>query len=149
MAHTLIIGYGNPLRGDDAVGQRAAERLRQSIGEPEVEMLAVYQLTPELMEPISQARRVIFVDAAVGPEPGKITERRIEANSGGYVFTHKATPEALLAGALRLYGAAPEGILVTITGAGFELGERLSQAAEQALQTVVRMVRLSLATLHG
>lgn len=137
---TLIIGYGNPLRGDDAVGQMAAERLRRMIADPELEILAVHQLTPELMEPISRAARVIFIDAAVGAEPGAIAERRIEATSGSRAFTHQAAPETLLAGAMALYGAAPEATMFTITGAGFELGARLSEAAEKALETVLSRI---------
>jgi hydrogenase maturation protease len=122
------------------VGRMAADRLRQMIADPEVEILAVHQLTPELMEPISRARRVIFIDAAVGAEPGEIAERRIEANSGSGAFTHQATPEALLAGARALYGAAPEATMFTISGAGFELGARLSEAAEKALETVLSRI---------
>lgn len=140
MAHTLIIGYGNRLRGDDAVGHMAAERLRREITDPEVEILAVHQLTPELMEPVSRAGRVVFIDAAVGAVPGVIEERRIEANSGSRTFTHQATPEALLAGARALYGAAPEATMITITGAGFELGGGISQTTEKALETVLSRI---------
>ena len=32
MSHTLIIGYGNPLRGDDGFGPRAAELLADGDG---------------------------------------------------------------------------------------------------------------------
>ena len=135
---TLIIGYGNPLRGDDAVGQMAAEQLRETVADPEVEILAVHQLTPELMEPISRARRVVFIDAAVGPEPGKIAERRIEANSGSRAFTHETTPEGLLAGARLLFGSSPEATMITITGDTFELGGGLSEAARAALEDIVQ-----------
>jgi len=31
MPHTLIIGYGNPLRGDDGFGWHAALRLREIV----------------------------------------------------------------------------------------------------------------------
>lgn len=77
MDGTLIIGYGNPLRGDDAVGFLAAERLSRTIADPGVTVLAVHQITPELAEPVSRARRVIFMDASVGAERGQIRERPI------------------------------------------------------------------------
>ena len=35
MPDTLIIGYGNPLRGDDGAGYIAAELLRERIHDPE------------------------------------------------------------------------------------------------------------------
>jgi hydrogenase maturation protease len=137
MARTLIIGYGNPLRGDDAVGFLAAERIRELVRDPEVEVLAVHQLTPELMEPISQADRVIFIDAAANGEPGVITETRIEGEVASS-FTHIATPQALLAGAQRLYGRSPSATLITITGRDFDIGDWLSEPVRLALETLVQ-----------
>jgi hydrogenase maturation protease len=126
----LIVGYGNPLRGDDAFGYRAAERIPGAI--------AVHQLTPELMDPISRADRVIFLDAtAEGGEPGEIRRRPILPAEGGRPFTHHATPETLLAGARALYGRAPEAILITVTAATFDLSDTLSPEVEAALETIV------------
>jgi hydrogenase maturation protease len=133
MSTNLIIGYGNPLRGDDAAGFQAAERLGG---------LAVHQLTPELMEPISQAGSVIFIDAKAAGVPGAIAERPLEPGAAGAPFTHHATPEALLAGARALYGRCPPAILITITGADFEIGHPLSPRVSQALETLVRAPRL-------
>lgn len=129
MPEILIIGYGNPLRGDDAVGYVAAERL---------DGLARQQLTPELMEPISQAARVIFIDAKAGGEPGAIEERALKPAPAGTAFTHYATPEALLAGAHKLYGRCPPATLITIAGSDFELGHPLSPPVRQALKKLLR-----------
>lgn len=129
MSNILIIGYGSPLRGDDAVGFQAAERLGG---------LAVQQLTPELMEPISRASRVIFIDAKAGGEPGAIEERTLEPCSTGAAFTHHATPEALLAGARALYGRCPPATLITIAGSEFEIGRPLSAPVREALETLLR-----------
>jgi hydrogenase maturation protease len=138
MPHTLIIGYGNPLRGDDGFGWHAALRLRDLIHDDGIEILPVHQLTPELMDPISRARRVIFIDAAVGEEPGKMTVTTLETTGGAApAFTHFATPAALLVGARSLYGAKPEGILVTVVGLDFELGEKLSEPVQLALESLV------------
>ena len=51
----LVIGYGNTLRGDDAVGPRAAAAVHGG-GLPGVDALAVAQLTPVLAEPLAAAR---------------------------------------------------------------------------------------------
>ena len=137
MPDTLIIGYGNPLRGDDGFGWHAAMRLRELIHDEGIEILAVHQLTPELMDPISRARRVIFIDAAIGEEPGKLTVAPLET-AGGPVpaFTHFATPAALLEGARSLYGAKPEAWLITVVGLDFELGEELSEPVRVALESL-------------
>ena len=144
MPHVLIVCYGNPLRGDDAVGWRAAERLQAAIDNPEVEILTVHQLTPELMDPLSRVARAIFIDAAQGGEPGEIRERRIDAAAAIPNFTHHATPEGLVGGALRLYGQAPEAVLFTIAAASFEIGEELSAPVRDAVAVLVERVLASI-----
>jgi hydrogenase maturation protease len=129
----LIIGYGNPLRGDDAFGYRAAERIPGAI--------AVHQLTPELMDPIAQADRVLFLDATTEGAPGEARRRKILPQLDGPAFTHHATPESLLAGAKILYGRSPEAEIITICGENFSLGAELSPAVEAALLRVSTSLR--------
>ena len=137
MPHTLIIGYGNPLRGDDGFGWHAALRLLEIIHDAGIEILPVHQLTPELMDPISRARRVIFIDAAVGEDAGKMTVTALETTGGpAGVFTHFATPAALLEGARSLYGAKPEALLITVVGLDFEIGAELSEPVQLALESL-------------
>jgi hydrogenase maturation protease len=124
----LIIGYGNPLRGDDGFGYRAAERIPGAI--------AVHQLTPELMDPISRADHVIFLDATTEGFPGDITRRPLLASGEGQAFTHHVSPESLLAGALALYGRAPDAVLITVCGADFGLSETLSPPVQAALDSL-------------
>ena len=143
MARILIIGYGNPLRGDDGFGWHAAQRLRETVRDPDVEILTVQQLTPELMDPISRAAKAIFLDAAATGEPGRLSVTPIDpAAPGPASFTHFATPAALLAGARALYGSDPAGILVSVAGADFSLGAELSgavlRATEELLDRAVR-----------
>jgi len=146
MPRVLIIGYGNPLCGDDGLGQCAAERLRRVVDDSEVEILSVHQLTPDLMDPISRAGRVIFIDAGTGTEPGEIRERRIEpVTAQGTPFTHHSMPEALLAGARALYGRAGEGTMVTVIGADFSLSGGLSAVVSRRMDEVLAVV-LRLAT---
>ncbi|MGA3096718.1 MAG: hydrogenase maturation protease [Bryobacteraceae bacterium] len=138
MSRILIVGYGNPIRGDDALGWRATERLRELVTDPGVEILTLHQLAPELMEPLSQVDLAIFIDAAEGPEPGVMLERRIEPRaSGSASFTHRATPEALLWAARALYGRAAEGRMITVTGADFSYSMDLSPTVAARLEDVV------------
>ncbi len=70
----LVIGIGNPLRGDDGVGWWLAERAEMSPpATPTGAALlvrAVQQLTPELSEELAGARRVLFIDAWWPPGQG-------------------------------------------------------------------------------
>jgi hydrogenase maturation protease len=142
MSRLLIIGYGNPLRGDDGFGWQAATRLLDRIADPEIEVMAVQQLTPELMEPISRAGRVVFIDAAASGEPGILEERSLAADPDfdSHRFTHHSTPGGLLAGAQALFGRAPEAILYSVPGEDFGFGEHLTLAVERAVTEVVARV---------
>ena len=145
MSRLLIIGYGNPLRGDDGIGPAAAGRLRGLLDNRFIDVVALHQLTPELAQPISLAERIVFIDAAVGPAPGSIVERKIEPSDSPRAFTHHATPEGLLAMARALYGRAPEATLMTVTAAQFDFGSGLSAAAETAVSEVVERISSALA----
>ena len=68
---TLIVAYGNPLRGDDGVGWQAAILLSRELKD-QVQVLTRHQLTPELAETLSEASRVIFIDAAAQGPAGQI-----------------------------------------------------------------------------
>jgi hydrogenase maturation protease len=136
----LIIGYGNPLRTDDAIGQRMAQIMAQRIDDDRLRMITAYQLTPELMEPISQARFVVFIDARVGSIPGEVLWENVEPETGGGAFTHHVSPGTLLGAAQDLYGAAPTGILISIVGADFEYGSELSAAFNKMLPDLAERV---------
>jgi hydrogenase maturation protease len=137
MPHTLIVGYGNTLRGDDGAGFLAAELLLERIHNPEIEILAQHQLTPELMENISRAAHVIFIDAAVSGPAGKVHRIPLRPAPACAGFTHHATPESLLAGAQSLYGLTPEATLYTIPGRSFETGQELSSSVRRAVNELV------------
>lgn len=142
MAHTIIIGYGNPLRGDDGLGWRAAERLRAEITDPEVDVQTGHQLTPELAETVTHVRLVVFIDANCDTMAGEVVSRRIEPDrSPSELFTHRLTPEVLLGMAEKLYGRSPEGILISVGAASFEHGDQLSPAVESALPAVIERVQ--------
>jgi hydrogenase maturation protease len=89
----LVVGYGNPLRGDDGVGPEVVERLWTdddgTLGPRRAAFAWSHQLTPEMAVDVSQACYVVFVDAASdGLAPGCISVRPLEpagarAGSGG------------------------------------------------------------------
>ena len=109
MSQILIIGYGNVLRADDAVGCCAAEQLQQHYrDDPDVEVIASHQLTPEMALDISRSEFVVFLDASSAEEPGKISQTRILPDTAHVGFTHQLTPATLLSLAEQLYGHAPE-----------------------------------------
>jgi hydrogenase maturation protease len=144
MARTLIIGIGNPLRGDDGLGWRALEMLErhtEALGarasRPPFETVVCHQLTPELAEPISRAAQVIFIDACVGSPPGKIRVDHLAADSAVGGFTHRLDPQGLMNYCRELYGTCPEAWTISMTGAEYGYSEGLSAAVESRLAALV------------
>jgi hydrogenase maturation protease len=129
----LVAGYGNPLRGDDGVGQYIALKLSERFPQPQVECVASHQLMPEVVEAVSRAGFVLFIDADATLPAGKANERKVEPLPDAGAFTHHVTPAGLLAGARALYGVYPPALLVSVGVADFEYGESLSPAVVAAL----------------
>jgi hydrogenase maturation protease len=139
---TLIIGYGNLLRGDDAVGCHAAHQLEQHYrDDPEVEVIGTQQLTPEMAEDVSRCGFVLFLDAASAEKPGTIRQTRVLPGNAPGGLTHQLTPSSLLSAAQQLYGDAPEAICITLEGWSFEVGNRLSDGARLRLPQLVHQAQ--------
>lgn len=146
MANTLIIGYGNPLRGDDGLGWRAAECLTAILHESKAIVIACHQLTPELAEPISRADLVIFIDAEEREPAGKVLCRRVaSAAEPPAAFSHHLTPARLLGWAGELFGRSPEAMVFSVAGQRFACSEELSPEVAAVLprltERVCRLVR--------
>jgi hydrogenase maturation protease len=138
-AKTFIVGYGNPLRGDDGFGPAAAEALRaQEL--PGVEVVVCHQLTPELAEPLAKSDLAIFIDVAADIGAGEIVIRQITDESLPSSLGHHFEPSALIAIARRLYGGAPQSFLVKVGAETFEFGEKLSDTVENAMPAVIAAI---------
>jgi hydrogenase maturation protease len=142
---TLIVGYGNSLRGDDGLGWHVVERLGQDVRLSDATVLWRHQLTPELAHDIGQSSLVVLIDVSVEQEPGEIAVRRLEATStAGSAWSHHVDPESLVALARELWNASPDVFVVSVGAGSLDVGERLSPAVEAALpkviETVVRLV---------
>jgi hydrogenase maturation protease len=135
----LVIGYGNTLRGDDSVGPRVAEAIEALIL-PGVRALSCNLLTPELAETISQARRVVFVDASVEPA-AEVEMKKLFAAESSQVFAHAANPRTLLAMARDLFGHVPEAWCLSIPVENLEIGEELSAMAKRGLDVAIKSIR--------
>lgn len=148
MAGVLIIGCGNPLRGDDGLAWHALAQLERESGVQGTEMISCHQLMPELAEHISGATRVIFIDARVsegaGHLPGTIDVQEVEAASAASSpFGHHLDPSDLLGIARRLYGSRPEAFAASVVGKSFGYSEELSSPVRAALPELVgRVVEL-------
>jgi hydrogenase maturation protease len=142
MARTLILAWGNPLRGDDAVGWHIAAALQDNPSWPDIEVETAHQLGPEMAERISQTGIVIFVDASVAHEPGSIRFERVSPSpSASGAFTHELNPAALLALAEALYGRSPARAFVLNVGVeSLELNEDLTESVRASIPEAVHTI---------
>jgi len=127
----LIIGYGNTLRSDDAIGQKVAEEV-ETWQIPTVRSIYLHQLTPELTLEMTTAKKVIFIDAIKMTD--KITEielKKVTAIKENNSFTHQINPQSLLYLTQQLYQQNPEVFWLIIPVINFDFGEEFSPIAKQ------------------
>jgi hydrogenase maturation protease len=146
-ARTLVIGYGSPIRGDDAIGPLAAEALAAGPLPEGVRVEARHILTAELAEDLAACDRVVFLDATAAGEPGAVQVRELAPDERmASTMAHFHDPRELLAWCATLYGRAPQAFLVTAAGASFDYASyRLSPTAGAALGRIVDETRRLLA----
>jgi hydrogenase maturation protease len=135
----LIIGYGNTLRGDDGVGPRVAEAV-DALRWPGVSTLLCQQLSPEHAEPISQAGRVVFVDASVEAFD-EVELRELAPGETTQLMAHAADPRTLLALARDVFGHAPKAWWLTIPAKELGFSEQLSPVTQLGLERAIELVR--------
>lgn len=139
----LVIGYGSPIRGDDAIGPMAADRLESELQPAGVRVISRHILTADLVPDIVEADRVIFIDAAVDGAPGEIRCRELVPDPRAIsTMAHFLDPRELLAWAEALYDSRPDAHLISVAGADFEFSHfELSSAVDRALPTLLDQVR--------
>jgi hydrogenase maturation protease len=140
-----IIGFGNSQRRDDGIGLWVIDNLKRRMEDIEwIKLVALHQLGPELAEDISVANGVIFVDAAIAPQPGGYSCVALAPVAQAHLFAHGLTPASLLGLAQLLYDRSPPAWMVSVEGSDFDFGEGLSAAAldhaARATQEVIRFI---------
>ncbi|MDP3343824.1 MAG: hydrogenase maturation protease [Hydrogenophaga sp.] len=132
VAPLLVFGWGNPSRGDDALGPLLVEQLAglAQMSSGRLECLTDFQLQVEHALDLVGRERVLFVDAAIGLRtPFEVSEVHPAAVAG--FTTHALAPEALLQVYTDLERSEPPPCtLLAIRAQRFELGEA---PGEQAL----------------
>lgn len=134
----LVVGYGNPLRGDDGIGWEVAGRLAADPRLDGVDVLQRHQLTPELAFDISRADLLVLVDARSGPRAGSVAIETVDvsAASGG-TWSHHLGPASLVALARELYGQAPSVRVISVGIESTDIGEGLTPAVAAAIDPVI------------
>lgn len=136
----LLIGYGNPGRGDDGLGPALVERLR-TLDLPGLALDSDYQLTPEMAADLVAHDRVVFADATLEPlsQPRLM---RIAPRSPARFTSHGLDPAEVFYLAQNLFAAESEVFVLAIPGTDFgRFHEGLSERACMQLELATELVR--------
>ena len=149
-APTLIFAYGNPSRGDDALGPAMLELLEQSkrkSSEPaRFDLLTDYQLQIEHAIDLEQRECVLFVDASVSASAPYEFHRLQAARDSSYT-THAMSPAAVLDVYQQIkQREPPPSYMLSIRGYEFELGQAITEQANINLQQGYEFIKRLLAT---
>lgn len=145
----LVLGLGNPLRGDDGVGPRLIEELKKSELPRGAEAVDAGTGGIDLLHLMEGWDRVIVVDAAdIHRPPGHFQRfspdevRLLEADRR-FSFHHAGLAEALTL-ARALGRPLPEIVVFGVQPAAVGWGQGLSPALESQLPTLVDAVTCEL-----
>lgn len=135
----LVLGFGNPSRGDDALGPAVIERLQSApdLVATGARLLTDFQPQIEHVLDLEGCARVIFVDATMTGSAPFVHAPLSPAPETAY-STHALSPAVLLGLYRKVNGRAPPPAwLLAIRGERFALGEPLSPSARAHLDAAV------------
>jgi len=137
IAKILLFGYGNPGRGDDALGLMLIEQI-DLLKLGNVTCLVDMQLLIEHAVDLIGYDKVIFVDADMScAEPFIFSE--VQAEKDDSYTSHTLTPAALLFIYQQIYQCnAPPAFILRIRGYHFELGDAIGDQASLNLQAAIK-----------
>ena len=140
----LVFTYGNPSRGDDALGPEMYDRLELLQSQhgklDNVDLLTDYQLQIEHAVDFEHRDVILFIDASVSVSAPFSFVRLYPEQDESY-STHSMSPAAVLSVYSQINNRQPaDAYLLTIRGYEFDLGEGLSEQAEVNLNHAFEFV---------
>lgn len=130
----LVLGYGNPSRGDDALGPLLLDFVERQFDLARIELLTDFQLQIEYALDLQGRELVLFVDASVACSEAFDFVELQPARDNSYT-SHAMSPAAVLAVFQSVTGQhPPPSFLLSIQGLSFELGAGLSDEADGNLR---------------
>lgn len=133
----VVFGYGNPGRGDDALGPLLLERAEAWAGlHPGTDLALVgdFQLQIEHAEDLHGRSIALFLDADASCPP-PFSFRRIGPVRDESYTTHELSPESVLDVFRSVHARTPPpAFVLSVAASRFELGEPLSEEAAGNLE---------------
>jgi hydrogenase maturation protease len=144
-APVLIFTYGNPSRGDDALGPAMfdlLERHKEKSSElNDVDLLTDFQLQIEHAIDLDQRQGILFIDASVSCSP-PFTFQKLQAEQDDSYTTHAMSPASVLSVYHKInQQEPPPSYMLSIRGYEFGLGHDMSLQAQENLQQAYEFIQ--------
>ncbi len=137
---TLIFTWGNPSRGDDALGPQIYELLQKEALN-DVDLLTDFQLQIEHAIDLENRQRILFIDASVSAT-APFEFYRLKAVQDESYTTHAMNPESVLSVYEKINKqSAPPAFLLSVRGYEFDLGLPLSDKANANLSQAISFIK--------
>ena len=135
-----VLGVGNPIMGDDALGLELLRRVGAECPDPRVEYVDGTTGGMELLPVVTDAERLLLLDAVAGPVPGAVV--RLGGDQVRRMLAAKLSPHQVglldVLSAARLLGREPsEVVVVGVTPESIAIQIGLSPAVAAALEPAV------------
>jgi hydrogenase maturation protease len=132
IAPVLVLTYGNPSRGDDALGTAMFDLLEAN-PPANVDLLTDFQLQIEHATDLEHRDYILFIDAGIScQEPFELSQ--LSAEKDDSFTTHAMSPASVLSVYQQVYHREPPpAYLLTIRAYEFGLGKDMSDAARKNL----------------
>ncbi len=152
-ARRVVIGIGNPDRGDDGVGQAVVRRLQGTLPD-DIELIEHAGDATALVARLDGVSTAYFVDAcSFGAAPGTVHRFDLATSPLPQSEPGPSTHDFGLAGAVelaRVLGRLPPYcVAYTIEGASFALGAPLSPPVQAAVEEVARRLTAEITGAAG
>jgi len=135
----VLIGVGNTLRGDDAVGVEIVRELESKLKSENLRILTVedrVDLIPDLLKRTNPSLILVFDAADFGGNPGEVRIMSPAESSGKTTSTHELPLELML----RLAEVSAPAYVVGIQIMNLGIGEGMSPPVREAVDEIVKFL---------
>ena len=140
---TIILGVGNPICGDDAVGLHVVQQLRRRVDDPDVTIEEAMTGGLPLVERLAGYDRAIIIDSIRDGNAEEGDVRRLTADaftSAADSYPHGIDFGTALSYLKKISDEVPDIVVIGVVIGECELAEQLSPAIAAAVPCAVEMV---------
>lgn len=155
MKHILVCGFGSPYHRDDGVGRAVVNEVRRQLEQAPLDLsseradnlgrsidaVVLHQSVPEIAEIVVKYDLVIFVDAHVAAPSELLREECVASAYQSATFvSHQTHPAIVLELARKMYGYAPQAVMLSLRDHDFDFDEGLSLATANLVSLAVERI---------